>query len=267
MRTAGAVILVGAIVVVSGCGDGHGRRDAVNRYFDRVDAAQQPIRLHGAPIQQALARFSTVHNTKSETRALMRAQAVLEGVRAKVRRVQPPADARPLHADLVRLYDLQVGVAAELVAMTHFVPRYDAALAPLSPAHAALARDLTAAKGWKKIAGAFERYRLSLVGVLAQLSHLSAPATMRPSFDAERAALRRSVGLGASIEASLAQHDAKKTSTGIRALSGLGTQDAVARARREQIAAAKAYNARLARISSLAAKIGRERNTLVGELG
>jgi hypothetical protein len=42
--------------------------------------------------------------------------------------------------------------------MTRFVPRYKAALVALKPAHATLGSDLTAAKGWTKIAHAFGRW-------------------------------------------------------------------------------------------------------------
>lgn len=268
MRAAGAVILIAAVVVLSGCGGGnHARRNAVNEYFDRVDAAQTPVRLEAGPIQQAFARFSTVHNTKSEMRALVRAQTLLERVQRKVQRVRPPGDARRIHADLVRLYGMQAGVASELVAMTHFVPRYEAALVPLKPAHAALTTDLKAAKGWRKIAAAFGRYRSSLAVVLAGIARLSPPATLRPAFEAERTALQRSTVLCASIENALAKHDVKKTAAGVQALAGLGAETSVARVQRAQLAAAKAYNARLARISSLTTQIGRERNQLVGSLG
>jgi hypothetical protein len=268
MRAAGAVVLVAATVIVAGCGGAnHTRRDAVNAYFDRVDAAQVQIRLQAGPIEKAFAKFSTVHNSKSEMRALASANVMLDRTWVKLKRVRPPADARRVHADLVNLYGLEADVARELVAMTHFVPRYDALLAPLSPAHTTLAGDLKTAKGFKQIAAAFERYRLSLAGVLAQLRRLSAPPTLRPALEAESAALARSVGLCSSIEKALERHNAKQTAAGITALSGLGTQTSAARVRNQLAAAAKAYNTRLARISSLTVKIGRERNALVGELG
>jgi hypothetical protein len=268
MRAAGAVILIAATVLVAGCGgQSHARRDAVNAYFDRVDAAQLQVRLHAGPTEKAFAHFSTVRNSKSEMRALVRANALLERTWTKLRRMQPPDEARQIHADLVRLYGLEADVARELVAMTQFVPRYDAALAPLSPAHTGLAGDLKIAKGWQKIAGAFEQYRLSLAGVLAQLGRMSAPPTLRPALNAERAALQRSVALCASIESSLQTHSAKKTAAGVTALSSLGTQTSAARVRGELVAAAKAYNARLARIAALDVRIGRERNALVGALG
>jgi hypothetical protein len=267
VRTAVAVIVVGA-AVVAGCGGAdHARRDAVNLYFDRVDKAQAQVRIEAVPIEKAFARFSTVRNTKNETRALVRAQTVLQRAYAKMQRMRPPDDAVELHTDLVDLYALQAEVAGELVAMTRFVPQYDAALRPVKQAHATLGSDLTGAKGWQKLAAAFERYRLSLVGVLAQLDRLSPPPTFRPAFDVERSTLRHSVALCSSTEAALARHDAKKTAAGIRALAGVGTEDTVARARRDQVAAAKTYNAKLVRISTLTAKIGRERDRLVGEVG
>jgi hypothetical protein len=268
MRAAAAVTLIVATVMAAGCGgQNHARRDAVNAYFDRVDAAQLQVRLHAGPTEKAFAHFSTVRNSQSEVRALVRADALLARTWTKLKRVQPPDDARQIHADLVRLYALESAVARELVAMTRFVPHYDAALAPLTPAHTGLASDLKTAKGWQKIAGAFEQYRLSLAGVLARLGRLSAPPTLRPALDAETAALRRSVALCASIESSLEKHNAKKTAAGVTALSSLGTQTSAARVRGELVAAAKAYNARLARISALTVRIGRERNALVGALG
>jgi hypothetical protein len=268
MRAAGAVILVAATVVVAGCGGAdHTRRNAVNAYFDRVDAAQGQVRLQAVPIENAFAKFSTVHNSKTETRALVRANAMFERTLAKLKRARPPADARRVHADLLRLYGLEAGVAHELVAMTRFVPRYDAALVPLRPAHSTLASELKTAKGWQEIAAAFERYRVSLAGVLARLRRLSAPVTLRPAFDGESAALTRSIALCSSIETALEKHDAKQTAAGITALSGLGTQTSAGRVQGELAAAAKAYNARLARISSLSVRIGHERDALVGELG
>jgi hypothetical protein len=268
MRAAGAVILVAATVLAAGCGGAnHARRNAVNAYFDRVDAAQGQVRLQAVPIENAFAKFSTVHNSKSETRALVRADAMLERALSKVKRVHPPADAQRVHADLVQLYRLEAAVAHELVAMTRFVPRYDAVLTPLKPAHTTLASELKTAKGWKAIAAAFEGYRVSLAGVLAQLRRLSAPVTLRPAFNGEAAALGRSIALCASIETALKKHDAKLTAAGITDLAGLGTQTSAARVQRELTAAAKAYNARLAQISSLGVRIGHERDALVGELG
>jgi hypothetical protein len=269
MRAAGAVILVAAtVVVIAGCGGGnHDRRNAVNTYFDRVDAVQGQVRLQAVPIENAFARFSTVQNSKSETRALVRADGMLERTLVKLKRVSPPVDAKPVHADLVQLYSLEAGVAHELVAMTRFVPRYDAVLTPLKPAHTTLTTNLKTAKGWKEISAAFERYRVSLAGVLVQLRRLSSPTTLRPAFDGESAALVRSIALCASIETALQKHDAKLTAAGVTALSGLGTQTSATRVQREMTAAAKAYNARLARIASLNVRIGRERNALVGELG
>jgi len=223
--------------------------------------------VEAAPIEQAFARFSATSNSKSELRALLHAQTVLERTRAKVQRIQPPADARGVHADVIQLYTLETGVATELVAMTRFVPRYDAALTPLKPAHNALASDLKAAKGWKKIASAFERYQLSVADVLAHMGRLSAPPTMQPALAAEREVLGRSLALCTSIQSALAKHNAKKTAAGISALAALGTEKALARAQQNQIAAAKAYNARLAKISSLTARIARERDKLVGAVG
>lgn len=103
--------------------------------------------------------------------------------------------------------------------------------------------------------------------ILARLDRLSAPPVLRPSLIAERRALRRSVALSAAVEAALAKRDARAVTADIRALSGLAAGPAAVRTRRDQIAAARAYNRRLAKISALARKIDRERQTLVQALG
>ena len=82
MRAALAVILLVVAVAAAGCGASHARRDAVNLYFDRVDAAQLPVRNATASISQAISHFSVQHNSSSEVRALMRAHSLFSQVEA-----------------------------------------------------------------------------------------------------------------------------------------------------------------------------------------
>ena len=268
MRAAGAVVAVAALVALAGCGGGnHARRDAVNAYFDRLEKAQAPVLLHSPAIATAFGTFSTVRSSPKETAALVRAHTLLARVGARVRAVHPPAEAARMQRDIERLYALQTGVAAELVQMIRFVPAYRKALTPLQPAHAMLSTELKVAKGWQAIAAAFKRYRLSLVAVLAKLDALAAPATLRPSFVAQRRSIRQSVVSCSAIEAALARKDRKGTALAINGLSGLGADSSLAKAQAAQIAATKAYNARLADVSTLQSAIGKERDKLVGALG
>jgi hypothetical protein len=256
------------VLAVAGCGGAsHPRRDAVNRYFDRVDAAQRELARERGPISEAFRKFSAARNSPAELQELQRARTMIDAARKRVLAIHPPVEARQLHADLIRVFTLQLSVAVELVEMSRFVPRYAKALAPLRPASVALSTDLRATKAWKPIAVAFERYRASLESVLARLDKLSAPRTLRPGLNAQRAALRRSVALCVSIGAALVVRDSTAVSAGIRELSNLGASNAAKIARQEQLAAARAYNARLGQISTLALKIGKKRDSLVKALG
>jgi hypothetical protein len=263
-----ALVALAALLLLAGCGGGsHARRDAVNAYFDRVEAAQLPVRRQATAISKAFGSFSTVKNSPKEQAALVHAHTVLAGVERRVSAVEPPVDAKRMHRDIVRLYSMQAAVAAELVQMSRFVPRYKQALVPLVPTHARLATELKTAKGWKPVAAAFRTYRLSLASVLAKLDGLAPPPTLEPSFAGQRAGIRRSIGLCASIEDALARHDQKATAAAIGRLATAAAEKTAVKAHNAQVAAASAYNARLAAISALQRKIGSERERLVRTLG
>ena len=269
MRQACAVFAVAALIVLfAGCGTGgHPRRDAVNRYFDRVDAAQAVLGRERGPVSEAFHHFSTTHNSPAEVRALARARFDIKVAREKLQTIGPPVEARQIHADLIKIFTLQLGVATELVETSRFVPRYVKALAPLRPAGIALSMELRATKAWKPIAVAFERYRASLASVLSRLDELSAPPTLSPGLNAERAALRRSVALCVSIGAAVTAHNAPAATVGIRELSSLGASNAASIARQDQITAARDYNARLRQLSTLALKVAKNRERMVKALG
>ena len=71
--------------------------------------------------------------------------------------------------------------------------------------------------------------------------------------------------LSAAVEGALRKKDAKGANAAIQDLFAVGS-DAV-RTRNAEIAAARAYNARIARISVLTAAIARERQRLLKEIG
>jgi hypothetical protein len=239
----------------------------VNEYLDRINAAQAPVSQRSRAINASFRSFSTAVNTPKEVRALQRSAAELRRALRDVRRVHPPAEAQRLHADVVRLLAAQTAIAAELVWTARFAPQLNRALQPLRAAGAQVAADLHGKKRWAAQAAAFERYRGSLGAVLAQLEQLRAPSVLRPGLVGEQSILRQSVALSASVAAALRKHDRKAAAAGIRSLFGLSIGASAVRMRRDQIAAARAYNARLSVLSQLAAKIARERQRLSTTLG
>ena len=205
-------------------------------------------------------------NPPAEVQALQRARSQILAAERRVSAIEAPPDARKIHADLVTMLRLEASLTGDLLVTTHYVPQFKQALLPLAPAGTALARDLRTAKGWNAQANAFAVYRAKLEPVMAQLGTLVAPPVLSPTLIGEQAALRRRVD---------AQHSGRERAPeegregGQRgdpgSLFAVGS-DAV-RTRNAEIAAARAYNARIARISVLTAAIARERQRLLKEIG
>ena len=270
MRLARAGAVVALVLALAACGGSSTRakrRAAVDAYFAQVDRAEKTLVAQTAAFDAALRSFSFKANPPAEVRALQRAQTELARVDERVKALQPPPDARPVHADIVRLLDVEKGLADDLVAAAHYVPRLQAALKPLTAAGVRLSRQLRTAKGWQADAAAFAEYRVALGAILAQLEGLTAPPELRPSLDRQRQALSRSASLCATIEAALSMHDARRANAGIQALFHIASGPAAARARQAGAAATRAYDARVASISTLVVKIARERQALQRALG
>jgi hypothetical protein len=115
-------------------------------------------------------------------------------------------------------------------------------------------------------AAAFTRYRDSLAGVTAALERLTAPPVLRPTHLAELQTLGRAAALSGSVGAALTRRDVAAANKGIRQL--FATAAARQSSTRQAAAAAVgAYNGRLRRIATLSARIVRERQRLVQQVG
>ena len=100
---------------------------------------------------------------------------------------------------------------------------------------------------------------------MARLDELKAPPVLAPTLNGERRALRRRVELSGTVEAALRKKDAKGANAAISSLFAIGSE--AVRTRNAEIAAARAYNARIARISVLTAAVAKERERLVKAIG
>jgi len=132
------------VLALAACGGSKGnpRRDAVNTYFDKVDKAEAGVISSSGEIDQALRNFRLSGNSPAEIRELTFARGRLATALKRVRALQPPPDARRVHADLVELLTLQHAAAAELLHVVTYEPRFVQALAPLPAAGKALSRDI-----------------------------------------------------------------------------------------------------------------------------
>ena len=268
MRRAGALLVLAALL--AGCGgSGHkaARRDAVNTYIQQVDAVAAALVGERTSIDRALRGFSMTKSKPGDVRRLRGVEAKIHAVSVKVRGLHPPPEARTLHADLLRLLDLEATAAGDLAWTAEFVPTLVRTLRPVTPAGTALGRELKAAKTWQGDSDAYAHYRDALTPVVADLRRLEAPPELKPTVDAQTRQLSRRAELSDGLAAAFAKKDVKAVNAGLRGFAALSSQDEADRNYRAQLAMTKAYNGRLDRITALAVRIARERQRLVAQLG
>ncbi len=259
-----------ASALLAGCGGSSGksaRRDAVNAYITQVDAAATALVGERQRIDRALRGFSMTTSKPADVKRLRGVEAQIRSVSRKVRALHPPPDAAKLHADLLRLLDLEATVADHLAWTAEFVPKLAQTLTPLTPAGAQLARELKHAKTWKADSGAYAHYRDALAPVVDGLGKLAPPPELEPTVAAQTRQLRVRAQLSDGLAAAFAKKDVKAVNAGLRGVAALSSQDEANRNYRAQVAMTKAYNGRLDRISALAVQIARERQKLVAKLG
>ena len=272
-------MLVLVLLLVGGCGSNGAeeRRTAVNAYFADVGKAQVVLVGRQAQINSTLQGFSLTQSTASELRKLRDGRAEVARALHNVRAVQPPPDAERLHEMIVQRLQLQFALLDELIATAVYIPQVAATAPPLQAATRTLRRNLGVAAGSPTVtsqspglsvyAAAFGGYGDALKPISARLEALTAPPILRPSLDAERRALTRSIALSAAIRQALDRRDIAAANTSIHALFSVSGELNGPRTQEQQAAAGRAYNARVRRIDALATRIDRERARLVQVVG
>jgi hypothetical protein len=278
MAVRGTALLL-VLLFLGGCGSNgtKERRQAVNDYFASVGKAQVVLVGRQAQINSTLQAFSLTGSTASELRKLRDGRAVVGRALRNVRGVQPPPDAERLQQMIVQRLELQRALLDELIATAVYIPQVAAIAPPLQAATLALRRNLGVAAGSPTVnsqspalsdyAAAFGGYGDALKPISARLEALTAPPILRPSLDAERRALTRSIALCAAISRALDRRDIPAANTSIHALFSVSAELNGERTKEQQAAAGRAYNARVHRLDLLATRIDRERNRLVQVVG
>jgi len=114
---------------------------------------------------------------------------------------------------------------------------------------------------------AFRHYQDALQGVADELNDLGAPPVLRPTLLAERRTLGHAAALSDSVAASLKRRDLDAANTAIRQLFNVAASADQSSTRRSAADAVRAYNKRLQQIAVVAARITRDRQRLVNEIG
>lgn len=275
------------VLVAVGCGSSGGtkaRRDAVNRYLTNVEHAQLSLVGNQGQIDATLQSYSLTHHSARDLRALQFARTTIATTLRDVRALDAPLDARRLSELLVRRLALQQTLVDELIQTSRDVARLAAAGPQLTAAAGQLRTDLAAISaaprpakvpraGSKNVlqryGTAFGRYGEALRPIAPGLVPSHAASLLRPTLEAQQAALIRSVALCGEIRRALAlaKPDIPRANGAIHSLLTLAASLNGLETRKRQAAAAAAYDAKIAKLNTLANAIGTERERLVRAIG
>jgi hypothetical protein len=259
-----AVLVVIAALAASGCGgDDHSRRDAVDQYIREINTIQARLRSPLAAVAIATRSFSTrPAELRSERVRLARAEQTIVRLQRRIDKLEAPQDARTLHRRLVTLLRAERGLTHELLRVAVVQPELDDATRAVGPAGKAFQAELAAAKTGREQAAALDRYGAKLARPIEKLRAVHPPPLLEPVRDAQLATLTRLRSTGRSLAAALRKRQARQAGQLVQRFQAAArTGDTVA-AQRARIAAVKAYNVRVARVSRLAALVQRERDRL-----
>jgi hypothetical protein len=291
-----ASAVLALLLVAAGCG-GHSSQDAkrkaVTQYIDRVDAVEQQLRFPLLKIERTYRSFSANPGTmKKFAPQFATAEATLNTLQTRLRLIAAPPDARRLRTLLVGLIGSQAELAHELTTLVNFLPAFDAALKPLVPADAVLKKALAAVAVPKpkpvkrsRLKAAQAAYRRAVAAAAAgqaaalvtymrevakvqdRLRGLRPPPAMAPSYRTQVLTLARVRASGTALVAALEQKQYTRVAKLDRSFKTAATTSTSLSAQRAQIAAVKAYNARVRAVSALALRVDAERGRLQKSLG
>lgn len=232
----------------------------------KAASAQRPTKgADGGAHIQAQAQVASEQQRLSVALAQLLAQA------GHLRALPAPPAAAHLRSMLLSLTGAEIELTRQVSELIAFVPSFSAAIAPLGSQLKALERALSAngARGtaavtasYRAKAGALGRFQRAADSVVAALSPLHPPAASRPAYLAQLASLRGMAASAGRLAAALRRSapgdlrplliDFDRAAIHPRALS----------VQRAQVAAVRAYDAAVARLSSLSSRIATERYRL-----
>jgi hypothetical protein len=251
-------------LLAAGCGGGGpSARDEVASYIEKVNAAQAKL---AAPARTVAAASGSLAKTGTDqdavARRLDRAAAQFDRGRARIAALAAPPEAKRLRSLQLELTSREAALARELAALARFLPAYAAALTPLVSAGKRLQRALAVPGLPERQAVAVDEYRQAVLGTLRRVRTIDPPAVSRPEYESQIAALR-SVGSSAEeLAAALRAKQTNRVASLVRKFQQASVSNRSLAAQRAQIAAIRAYNARVRSLDTLTTRIYRERARL-----
>jgi hypothetical protein len=264
-RAVGLVLLT--VLVVSGCGSSEKskRRDAVNEYLGRVETIQLRFVPSFNVANQAYRDFAKGKGGKKQLQKLRGAEVSIIAARTALEQLQPPPDARKLHEQLLKLYDLDAALGLEAITLQQFLPSVRLVLQDLARVNNSYRQDLASTSTAGEQATALDRYSDAVAGVVTDFRRLSPPSALRPWRNSQVTRLQQIVSTGHLLAQALRVGDRAPATALIKRFRFLlSHQPNVSQAQHDAV---KAYDDRLVGISRLQGKIQAEHQRLQNLLG
>jgi hypothetical protein len=254
---------------------------------------EQQLRFPLLKIEKTYRSFSTHPGTmKKMAPQFATAEATLHTLQTRLGLIDPPPAAKRLRTLLVGLIGAQADLAHELTTLVNFLPAFSAALQPLAPADTQLKKSLAAVavpkpkpvkpSQLKAARAAFKRavsaaaaaqavaldtYLLEVAKVQGRLHGLRPPPAMAPAYRTQLSTLARVRATGSALVAALQKKQYARVAVLDKSFQNAATTSTTLSAQLAQIAAVKAYNARVKAVGSLAQRVDAERARLQKSLG
>lgn len=286
----GAAATVTAAIIVSLPHGESAQRKALVAYIDSIDNVEGRMTFPMTKVLHAYQAFAHQKSITPRTQAqLGQAETTVKSLRRQLAAIPAPPDARPLRADVLRLVTSEAEITHEVHLLALFVPPFAAAVARVHGAGLALGKTLAAIKpptahlvrGTKKQiakaraafasasdrtaaaeADAIDAYDAIVKSAIARVRRLSAPPAFTPALRSELHGLQAIQTAGGRLAGVLRSSSRSNVAELGRAFTVATRRSESAPAQRAEIAAVKAYDARVRRLSRFTAAVQQDVSSL-----
>lgn len=270
MRSPRTVAALALALAAAGCGGSspHSSRPAVAAYVKRINTIETQLAAPLKTVTVAGGKLASGGSTvnQAEVLDLQRAATTIDALREKLSTLSAPAAARQLRILVLLLAGGEADMTNELSQLFTFLPRYTAALSKLEPStktlRTALASRTSSSSDASALlddkAKALDRYRTELAALQRTLRPLTPPPVARPQYETELHALSAMYTTAGTLAQALRNASPDVVSK-LVAFDRAAVQTESIPAQRAEIAAVKSYDARVARLDTLAEQIAEVR--------
>jgi hypothetical protein len=255
-------------VVLAGCGGDE--RDAVRERTERYIESEQAVMRRAQPDferanQAYLAYAKGELEPESAADQVQEAERSIQNARDGVLVLEPPAEARRLHDQLVRYLDMNVELAGETTLLVRYVPAAAGALAPLGRANRRLEAHLADADNSEDQARILEQFEGRVDTIAGELRDLEVPAVLSPVHEEQVRRLVATQRLAGQLRRALRAQDAERVSVLLKRFRSTAPESDVRRRLTNQ--AVVRYTRRLQRIVAAYADVQQEQMRLARTIG